>query len=105
MIGHIERPAQEPVPVTFPIQLVGRAVAIRTDEWCYVERLYEGPELYDRVADPRETTNLAGRPEHEDVVRELRAQTFRWLFETSDLLPLRKDPRFDEDLQQAVLGT
>ncbi|HEX5096746.1 MAG TPA: sulfatase-like hydrolase/transferase, partial [Acidimicrobiia bacterium] len=27
-------------------ELVGRAVAIRTDQWCYVERLYEGPELY-----------------------------------------------------------
>jgi arylsulfatase A-like enzyme len=85
-------------------ELVGRAVAIRTDQWCYVERLYEGPELYDRVADPRETTNLAGRAEHADVERELRARTFRWLFETSDVLPLRKDPRFDEDLQRAVLG-
>jgi arylsulfatase A-like enzyme len=85
-------------------ELVGRAVAIRTNEWCYVERLYEGPELYDRVADRRETTNLAGRAEHADLERELRARTFRWLFETSDILPLRKDPRFDEDLQQAVLG-
>ena len=61
-------------------------MAIRTDQWCYVERLYEGPELYDRVADPRETTNLAGRAEHADVERELRARTFRWLFETSDVL-------------------
>ena len=42
--------------------LVGRAIAVRTDRWTYVERLYEGPELYDRVADPGETTNLAGDP-------------------------------------------
>ena len=47
--------------------LVGRVVAVRTDEWCYVERLYEGPELYDRRTDLRETTNLAGRPEMADV--------------------------------------
>ena len=33
-------------------ELVGRAVAVRTVDWCYVERLYEGPELYDRRRDP-----------------------------------------------------
>ena len=86
-------------------ELVGRAIAVRTDDWCYVERLYEGPELYDRRADPRETTNLAGRPEYDDVERELRDRIFRWLFETSDIVPTRRDPRFDDDLQRAVLGT
>jgi arylsulfatase A-like enzyme len=85
-------------------ELVGRVVAVRTDRWCYVERLYEGPELYDRVADPRETTNLAGRPDHADVRRDLRERIFRWLFETSDVLPLRRDPRMDDDLQKALLG-
>jgi arylsulfatase A-like enzyme len=84
--------------------LVGRVIAMRTDRWCYVERLYEGPELYDRVADPRETINLAGRPEHLVTQRELRTQMFRWLFETSDVIPLRKDPRMDDDLQRALLG-
>jgi arylsulfatase A-like enzyme len=84
--------------------LVGRVIAIRTDRWCYVERLYEGPELYDRTADPHETTNLAGRPEHAETQRALRDQTFRWLFETSDVVPVRKDPRMDDDLQKALLG-
>ena len=84
--------------------LVGRVIAMRTDRWCYVERLYEGPELYDRIADPRETTNVAGRPEHLETQRELRAQVFRWLFETSDVVPLRRDPRMDDDLQAALLG-
>jgi arylsulfatase A-like enzyme len=50
--------------------LVGRVVAVRTQDWCYVERLYEGPELYDRRRDLRETTNLAGLPEHAPVERE-----------------------------------
>jgi arylsulfatase A-like enzyme len=85
-------------------ELVGRAIAVRTEEWCYVERLYEGPELYDRRIDRAETTNLAGRPEHARVERELKDRIFRWLFETSDIVPARRDPRFDEDLQQAIFG-
>jgi arylsulfatase A-like enzyme len=85
-------------------ELAGRVVAVRTDDWCYVERLYEGPELYDRRRDPRETTNLAGRHEHAAVERELRDRLFRWLFETSDIVPPRRDPRSDDDLHQALFG-
>ena len=48
-------------------EVVGRAIAVRTDDWCYIERLYEGPELYDRRADRHETVNLAGRPEHSAI--------------------------------------
>ena len=83
-------------------ELAGRVAAVRTAEWCYVERLYEGPELYDRAADPMETTNLAGRPEHAATERQLRDRMFRWLFETSDVVPARRDPRFDDDLQRAI---
>ena len=86
-------------------ELAGRAISVRTDDWCYIERLYEGPELYDRRADRRETVNLAGRREHAAVERELRDRIFRWLFETSDIVPARRDPRFDEDLQQAIFGS
>jgi hypothetical protein len=85
-------------------ELVGRAIAIRDHDWCYVERLYEGPELYDRSADPRETTNLAGQPELAATERELRDRMFRWLFETSDLLPARTDPRMDQDLVDSFLS-
>jgi arylsulfatase A-like enzyme len=84
--------------------LVGRVIAVRTEDWCYVERLYEGPELYDRRRDVRETTNLAGRAGYADVERALRERIFRWLFETSDVIPLRRDPRFDEDLQRALFS-
>jgi arylsulfatase A-like enzyme len=85
-------------------ELVGRAVAVRTAEWTYVERLYEGPELYDRTDDRYETTNLAGRPEHAGVERDMRDRLLRWIFETTDLVPNRQDPRFDEDLTNAMLG-
>jgi arylsulfatase A-like enzyme len=86
-------------------ELVGRVAAIRTEQWCYVERLYEGPELYHRTADPMETTNLAGRAEHASTERELRERMFRWLFETSDLVSARRDPRFDDELQRAMFST
>jgi arylsulfatase A-like enzyme len=85
--------------------LVGRAMSVRTEQWCYVERLYEGPELYDRARDPRETTNLAGRPECEATERDLRDRLYRWLFETSDVLPARRDPRLDDDLRRAIFGS
>jgi hypothetical protein len=39
------------------------------------------------------------------VERELRERIFRWLFETSDLVPARRDPRFDDDLRQAMFGS
>jgi arylsulfatase A-like enzyme len=86
-------------------ELVGRAIAVRTDEWCYIERLYEGPELYDRRADRRETKNLACAPECSVVELQLRDRIFRWLFETSDIVSARRDPRFDEDLQRAIFGS
>jgi arylsulfatase A-like enzyme len=86
-------------------ELVGRVIAVRTTDWSYVERLYEGPELYDRRVDRRETVNLAGRPEVAGVERELRDQIFRWLFETTDIVPARRDPRFDDDLQRELFGS
>ena len=78
--------------------LTGRAISVRTDEWSYIERLYEGPELYDRAVDPRETTNLAGRPEHATTCRALKDRIFAWLFETSDVIPWDEDPRMEPDL-------
>lgn len=85
-------------------ELVGRVMAVRTDDWCYVERLYEGPELYDRRTDPCETTNLVGDPALAGVVQSLKDRLYRWLFETSDLVPARRDPRFGDDLQRALFG-
>jgi len=80
--------------------LTGRAISIRTDRWTYVERLYEGPELYDRVVDPNETTNLAGSAATETagVETDLKNRLFRWLFETSDVIPWEQDPRMAPEL-------
>ena len=84
--------------------LTGRAISVRTDRWAYTERLYEGPELFDRVNDPRETVNLAGSPDTVDVERELRDRIFRWLFETSDVIPWTPDPRMEPALREQLLG-
>lgn len=73
--------------------LAGKAVAVRDQEWTYVWRLYEQPELYHRPEDPHERTNLAGRPEHADVEGRLHDAVLRWLVETSDVIPAAPDPR------------
>lgn len=41
-------------------------------------------ELYDLEADPHEVRNLAGSPEHQAVLREMRAALDRWVEESGD---------------------
>jgi uncharacterized sulfatase len=59
-------------------RFMGRS--IRTERWRYTEWAGgdEGVELYDHENDPNEYANLAGRPEHGERMRELRA----WLSAT-----------------------
>lgn len=78
------------------MELVGEVMTVRTDYWCYVHGLYEPPGLYNRVADPRETTNLAGHPEHADVERQLKDCLLGWMLETGDVVPWQPDPRMDD---------
>ena len=61
-----------------------------------MHRLYEHDELYDRTADPYETTNLAGRPELAAIETGLRGRLLDWFVETSDVIPWQADPRFPE---------
>jgi arylsulfatase A-like enzyme len=78
--------------------LVGRAAAVRTEDWTYVYRSCEADELYDRTADPGEAVNVAGRPEHAPVVAALRARVLDWLVNTSDVVPTERDPRMERAL-------
>jgi arylsulfatase A-like enzyme len=48
---------------------------IRSQRWRYIHYADGSEELYDIQADPDELTNLAGRPESADVIREHR----RWI--------------------------
>ena len=84
--------------------LVGRAIAVRTDEWTYVHRVAELDELYNRTTDPHEVTNLAADPAHAARCRTFRDDILEWLVTTSDVIPSRRDPRMDDDLVGQFLG-
>ncbi|KAH8821296.1 arylsulfatase A [Xylogone sp. PMI_703] len=73
--------------------LVGKAISCRDKNWCYVYRLYENPELYDRNTDPKELHNLAGLPQYAHIESMFREVILRWMVETSDVMPWTKDPR------------
>ena len=85
--------------------LAGRASVVRTHDFTYVQRLYEGPELYDRRADPHETINLAGRTDLASTERALRDQLLEWLLATSDVVPWDQDPRLEPDVARELLPT
>jgi arylsulfatase A-like enzyme len=77
-------------------ELVGTAIALRTATHTYVYRACEDDELYDRIDDPSETVNLAGRPEVASIVDEHRGRVLEWLAASSDVIPWRPDPRFPD---------
>jgi arylsulfatase A-like enzyme len=72
--------------------LVARCTSVRTPEWTYVHRATGAHELYDRVGDPHELTNLASS--RADVVTSMQSRVLDWLVETSDVIPPDEDPRF-----------
>jgi len=98
-----EEPLLEQAPYPYDIksvlqhedtELVGKAVGMRSKKWAYVYRLYEPAELYDRESDVGEIHNLAADPKYGNVVREMQAEMFRWMMQTTDVLPFQKDNRF-----------
>ena len=58
----------------------------------------EQDELYDRVVDRAETTNLIVRPDLSDVATSMRDQLVGWLADTTDVIPWNPNPRFPETL-------
>lgn len=70
------------------------AVACRTARHKFVARPYSGHhELYDLVADPGETRNLAGLPACREVQAALERRLLEHFLRTADVLPHRRDPR------------
>jgi arylsulfatase A-like enzyme len=97
--GHLLENAPFPYDLKAAIQhrdpvFAGKVVSMRTRDWTYVHRLYEGNELYDRKSDPRELCNRSGDAELESVERELRDKLLDWMLATSDVIPWDADPRF-----------
>lgn len=75
-------------------ELVGLAVALRTTTHTYVHRQEEPGELYDRVVDPDEVSNVIDDPAHAETLRSLERQLTHWLVEASDVIGWERDPRF-----------
>ncbi len=73
-------------------ELVGKAIAMRTEQYTYVYRLYEQDELYDRINDRSETCNIAD--EHPELINGFKSEVLDWLFSTADVIPWAADPRF-----------
>jgi len=58
--------------------------AVRDERWCYIRYRADQQELYDDQADPDQLRNLAGSPEHANVIARLAA-----------LLPTNEAPLFE----------
>ncbi|MFT4676941.1 MAG: arylsulfatase A-like enzyme [Patiriisocius sp.] len=80
-------------------EMVGKAISLRTEQFTYVYRLYEEDELYDRVVDPHETTNLIQDRQHRALLEALKGDVLEWLFSTADVIPWAADPRFPRTAQ------
>ena len=70
--------------------------------WCFdVPRPEE--ELYDVLADPYELNNLAGQPEHEETLNDLRVRLDSIRLATEDFLPKTRTP--DDFFRETGLPT
>jgi len=79
-IRSYERRPWLPLPSDIRRSLSGRAMPAKYRE------PRDPEELYDLTCDPVEMENLAGKPEHEEVRRDLAGQLTRWQEETQDPL-------------------
>jgi arylsulfatase A-like enzyme len=70
-----------------------KAIMCRTTRYKYVYRHYEIDELYDLETDPMELENRIHDPALAPVAAAMQARIFRWLVETSDVVPLVEDAR------------
>jgi arylsulfatase A-like enzyme len=58
--------------------------SVATKDWKYVFNAFDVDELYDLRRDPHEMTNLAGRAEHEAVLREMAGRMWRFAASQDD---------------------
>lgn len=58
--------------------------SVTTRDWKYVYNGFDDDELYDGRADPHELINLAARPEHEAVKRDLVRRMWRFAEQEND---------------------
>src|SRR5699024_8541210 len=71
-----------------------KAMMIRDHEFKYVYRLYEDDEFYDLINDPDERMNEIHNEKYADKIDFFKQRMLRHFFETSDVVPHERDPRF-----------
>ena len=79
---------------------------IRTDRYKYMHYhgIWDTDELYDLQNDPNEKHNLIDRPEHQDLIKDLKDRLFDWLEETDGMLiPLRRDHGKPQDKRRPAM--
>ena len=74
-------------------ETVCRTTMIRTMKHKLIRRPLGQDELYDLVANPGETHNLVDEPSLRDTKRDLENSMLEWFIETSDTVPVGRDPR------------
>ena len=88
----LRRPAAKKRPAVSTYRPNNHAVV--TDKWRYIRYRDGTEELYDRVNEPNDWTNLADRPEHYSLKRQLA----HWMPENSvPHTPARYEYDFDFD--------
>lgn len=84
----------------------GRRKMVRTRRHKYVtDPMGDIDELYDLELDPHETTNLARRPGHEDLIAELRQRLLAWAVMTEDARPVPLPPPGPERTERSRTTT
>ena len=85
--------ASEPEPAARPniLWILGELAPNRPPE-----------ELYDLHADPYEIDNLAASPDHQEILRQMRAVLDRWIDETNDRGRFREDQRVYDYYEQKM---
>lgn len=71
----------------------GKAIMIRIGNQKYTYRLYEKDELYDLEKDPMELRNIIDEPEYGESIQTFKDRLLRYMVETGDFVPNRRDKR------------
>lgn len=66
-------------------ELYGIQRSIMTREWKYVYNGFDYEELYDLQADPNEMNNLYGKPEYDQIVKELSKRIWSFAHSVGDV--------------------
>lgn len=70
-----------------------KALMIRDDRYKYIMRLYEQDEFYDLEKDPMELSNQIDNETYRGEIERLRMRMLRFYMETTDTVPMVRDPR------------